>query len=101
MIIDWKRFAERVPAGTMIYVVPFRVNGILLESYPYHILDDNAEMRARCDFMDGDNNYLNPNYLRYHMIDQASSYMDISIDEPSNFDYFIDGQWLTFAEVMR
>ncbi len=93
--IDWERFAERIPAGTTIIepnpYVDFVLDGILLENKPYSDWEYPSG-----DLTDPDH-AINPARLRVQifMFGRMSHYHPVK-----DLIYLINGQWLTFSEVM-
>lgn len=103
-MIDWNKFAERVPVGTHVRAyntlgVEIIRHGILLANTPCF-----EEHVARvCDKGDSfEAEYMwcerNP-FLRFQ--DFGLAFEDKFLPLYTYAQYLIDGQWLTFNEVMR
>lgn len=94
-MIDWDKFAERVPAGTRIIgSVPHTdsaIEGILLENKPF----------KDWEFPSGDLNDpfkpIHPTrvHVQFFVLGNYTQYGYVE-----GLVYFINGQWLTFDEVM-
>jgi hypothetical protein len=100
-MIDWDRFAARVPAGTRVRFQydehsPLR-EGVLLENYPYR-------MEERIADIDDEKREGWVKELRsVHPTFRFQGYNERTWD---NFgvkygEFFIDGVWLTFQQVMQ
>lgn len=97
--IDWERFAARVPAGTVI-LYQKRYEGILIENYPWRAVEDHLEL----EFSAGKEMvFKHPrNWLRFEPFDKENRgpLSEAYEEYAPHLIYLIDGQWLTFDEVM-
>lgn len=96
--IDWDTFAARVPENTKVYVAEFDLDGILLESFPYYAFERNIQWRANWKELPEGDNLENPNYLRYQSLD--TRILGYGVCDATEMNYFINGTWLTFEQVM-
>ncbi len=110
--IDWKRFSERVPAGTQvrrpndfIQVGAYNNEGILLENKPNDALDSAAAYRARDieqgQESGGDDYGGFEDLLVQHFVG-SWLYGPIGAEpvNPVFIEYLINDVWRSFSEVM-
>jgi hypothetical protein len=100
-VIDWKGFAERVPLGTRVRMgadtVPNPEDLILDEIDGIVMRFEDAEEGENQDFPES----ACEAELDFVLWVQPFDVMDEWWLNPIFSDYFIDGEWLTFHEVMR
>ncbi len=89
MTVDWEAFAERVPAGTQITLFYGwdAALGILIENKPY------------CS-METTNRYGDTGEKTMKLLCQPFQYFLPTRRNANEINYFIDGKWLTFSQVM-
>lgn len=92
--IDWDKFAKRVQVGAQvksdkshIYGIKHEDIGILLENYPYRIVEIDS---MRYEYLDVEN-------LLYF---QPFRHIGQMAEHAQDLRYFIDNRWQTFDEVM-
>lgn len=94
MTIDWERFAERVPAGTQILGQWY--HGIILENQSYGVDEIAAGLESHRVMRRYKRDLKGAFMLRVQLFTHP---MAIPIDVTGS-QFLINGQWLTFAEVM-
>jgi hypothetical protein len=97
-VIDWDKFAERVPAGTKVRCggeAWAYWHGILLENYPYSQLEELNPLGR--DYARIVEHILRTPQLRI----QTFAHSETQYANPiKTMQYFMNGQWRTFDEVM-
>jgi hypothetical protein len=100
-VIDWQAFAARVPAGT--FVKRDQWCGVLMESKNYRSDDAYTYVRAHLGSEDFEQIYndtilskRDEEYVSY----QFFAATGLTTMHPSEVHYLINGQWLTFDQVM-
>jgi hypothetical protein len=98
-VINWERFAERVKGGTP--VKDHWLEGVLIETYPYHALEINVEARRVFKRDDEDYEEVNSDRLRWQRtLTSAPNFLQPTLSCVDALMYYIDNHWLTFEEVM-
>lgn len=101
MSMDWKRFAERVPGGSIARSV-WQFDVVLLENYPYAAMEENIKFRSDWARAKQDHQEIGENKLKCQRVISENS-NDIRLwtfIAPDCLKYLIDGDWLTFEQVM-
>jgi len=100
--IDWGKFAECVPAGTIARSI-WQFDVVLLENYPYAAMEQNIAFRADWDTASQDHQEMGEDRLKCQRL-KSESLRDTQLTTfitPDCLRYSINGQWLTFDEVMK
>ena len=100
-MIDWNKFAQRVPPGTMVRNTEsdHEWYAFLLESYPFRhddlLAGSLVDEKSYALLMQGFDEH-----LRLRIQDLTLPELEIICPDWPFLEYFIDDEWLTFHEVM-
>jgi hypothetical protein len=100
-MIDWAKFAQHIPTGTMVKIN--WIEGMLMENSPYYALDRNAQHRAEMlEYEEGDEdrNLCHCHSLRWQRTNVQSQYTGWTLARADELSYLIDDRWQTFDEIM-
>jgi hypothetical protein len=101
MTIDWGKFAEKVPAGSIARSV-WQFDVVLLENRPYAAMEVNIKHRAEWERESGDHQEIGEDKLKCQRIisENANDIRLWTFISPDCLRYLIDGVWLDFEQVM-
>ena len=100
--IDWDKFAQRVPAGTLVRHERTNGNphywaGVILENKPY--AEDRVNRDIGPDYLRRDYEYWDRN-PSLRLQDFESHEIEVMSPVLEEVYYLLDGRWLTFQQVM-